>query len=79
MTTPVLTLYDKAWNIVDTSLAVLPSGGWRISSPFTSSGDAVYHSTLASDTIHMIKDGRITPRFSFDWRESALPQEKRGS
>lgn len=79
VTTPVLTLYDKAWNIVDTSLAVLPSGGWRISSPFTSSGDAVYHSTLASDTIHMIKGGRITPRFSFDWGESAFPQEARGS
>lgn len=79
VTTPVLTVYDRAWNEVDTSLAVLPSGGWRISSPFTSSGDAVYHSTLACDTIHMVKDGRITPRFSFDWGESSFPKEVRGS
>ena len=79
VTTPVLTVYDRAWNEVDTSLAVLPSGGWRISSPFTSSGNAVYHSTLACDTIHMIRDGRIIPKYSFDWGESAFPQDVRGS
>ena len=27
----------------------------------------------------MVKDGRITPRFSFDWGESSFPKEVRGS
>lgn len=77
--TPVLTAYDKSWNAMDSSVATIPSGGWSISSPFSSTTDAVYFGTLASDTVHVVKEGKIAPAFSYQWGRSAFPKEVQGS
>ncbi len=73
-TTPLFTVYDRNWNIVDTCRTKHPEGGFKSSFPISHTGDKVYLSQIFVDTIFVADNSGIYPAFRLDFGKSDYPK-----
>lgn len=73
-TTPLFTVYDRNWNIVDTCRTKHPEGGFKSSYPISHTGDKVYLSQIFVDTIFVADNSGIYPAFRLDFGKSDYPK-----
>ncbi len=73
-TTPLFTVYDRNWNIVDTCRTKHPEGGFKSSYPISHTGDKVYLSQIFVDTIFVADNSGIHPAFRLDFGKSDYPK-----
>ena len=66
-TTPLFTIYDEDWNIVDTCRTKHPEGGYASSYPISHAGDRIYLNQAFSDTIYVAYNDRIDPALIIDF------------
>lgn len=74
-TTPLFTVYDRNWNIVDTCRTKHPEGGFKSSYPISHTGDKVYLSQIFVDTIFVADRNGIRPAFRLDFGKSDYPAD----
>lgn len=74
-TTPLFTIYDKDWNIVDTCRTKHPEGGYASSYPISHAGDRIYLNQAYSDTIYVAYKDRIDPALIIDFGQSDYPAD----
>ena len=72
-TTPLFTIYDEDWNIVDTCRTKHPEGGYASSYPISHAGDRIYLNQAYSDTIYVAYKDRIDPALIIDFGQSDYP------
>ena len=74
-TTPLFTIYDKDWNIVDTCRTKHPEGGFASPYPISRAGDRIYLNQAFSDTIYVANNDRIDPALIIDFGQSDYPAD----
>ena len=74
-TTPLFTIYDKDWNIVDTCRTKHPEGGFASPYPISRAGDRIYLNQAFSDTIYVAYNDRIDPALIIDFGQSDYPAD----
>ena len=62
--TPLYGIYDREWNVVDTSEVKFPAGGYSTAFPFSHVDRSIYMAFIGSDTIYRADGERITPAIS---------------
>lgn len=72
--TPLFTVYDHDWNIVDTCMTPHQEGGFNAPFPISHAGDKVYLSQIFVDTIFVADRNGIRPAFRLDFGKSDYPQ-----
>ena len=73
--TPLYGIYDRKWNVVDTSEVKYPAGGYSTSFPFSHVDRSIYMAFIGSDTIYRADGERITPAIIYDFGQSGLPAD----
>lgn len=74
-TTPLFTIYDKDWNLVDTCRTKHPEGGFASPYPISRAGDRIYLNQAYSDTIYVAYKDRIDPALIIDFGRSDYPAD----
>lgn len=73
--TPLFTVYDHEWNIVDTCMTPHQEGGFNAPFPISHAGDKVYLSQIFVDTIFVADRNGIRPAFRLDFGKSDYPAD----
>ena len=73
--TPLFTVYDHDWNIVDTCMTPHQEGGFNAPFPISHAGDKVYLSQIFVDTIFVADRNGIRPAFRLDFGKSDYPAD----
>lgn len=73
--TPLFTVYDHDWNIVDTCMTPHQEGGFNAPFPISHAGDKVYLSQIFVDTIFVVDRNGIRPAFRLDFGKSDYPAD----
>lgn len=73
--TPLFTVYDHDWNIVDTCMTPHQEGGFNAPFPISHAGDKVYLSQIFVDTIFVADNSGIHPAFRLDFGKSDYPAD----
>ena len=73
--TPLYGIYDREWNVVDTSEVKFPAGGYSTAFPFSHVDRSIYMAFIGSDTIYRADGERITPAIIYDFGQSGLPAD----
>lgn len=74
-TTPLYGIYDRDWNIVDTSDVKYPAGGYNTRFPFSCVDGNVYLAFIGSDTVFKADGEHIVPGIVYDFGKSDFPTE----
>lgn len=74
-TTPLYGIYDRDWNIVDTSDVKYPAGGYNTRFPFSCVDGNVYLAFIGSDTVFKADGEHIVPGIVYDFGKSDFPAE----
>ena len=73
--TPLYGIYDRDWNVVDTSEVKYPAGGYSTAFPFSHVDGSIYMAFIGSDTIYRTDGERIVPAIIYDLGRSDLPAD----
>lgn len=74
-TTPLYGIYDRKWNLVDTSDVKYPAGGYSTLFPISIVDKCMYMAFIGSDTVFKTDGNHIIPSIIYNLGRSNLPAD----